>query len=191
MPDKKEKMQTRKKDMSVMPVELIISRIFLLRGKNVMLDKDLAVLYGVKPIRLREQVKRNFKRFPADFMFRLTDKEAEFLVSQFAIPSKKHLGGHLPYAFTEQGVAMLSSVLNSDQAILVNIQIMRTFAKLREVLLTNAELGRKIKEVEKKMEKGFTKHDQRFKVVFEAIKQLVKTQAQQEEKPKKEIGFKA
>jgi phage regulator Rha-like protein len=116
-----------------------------------MLDKDLAELYGVKPIRLREQVKRNIKRFPEDFMFQLTKEETDILVSQIAIPSKKHLGGHLPYVFTEQGVAMLSSVLNSERAIMVNIQIIRAFTKLREMLATHADLRKKIEILENEM----------------------------------------
>ena len=115
--------------------EVIRNKIFLLRGVKVMLDKDLAVLYGVKPIRLREQVKRNIRRFPPDFMFQLNTKETDVMVSQNAIPSKKHLGGYLPYAFTEHGILMLSSVLNSERAVEVNIQIMRTFTKLRQLML--------------------------------------------------------
>src|SRR3989344_9616604 len=105
----------------------IKNKIYLILGLHVMLDKDLATLYEVKSIRLREQVKRNIKRFPSDFMFKLNEEEVGFLVSQNAIPSKKYLGGYLPYVFTEQGVANLSSVLSNDMAIEVNIQIMRAF----------------------------------------------------------------
>ena len=162
----------------IIPNEVIENKILLIKQKKVMLDKDLAVLYGVKPIRLREQVKRNMKRFPADFMFQLTKKEADLLVSQNAIPSKRSLGGALPYVFTEQGVAMLSSVLNSERAIQVNIQIMRAFTKLREMLATHVELRRKIEAMEKK-------YDEQFHVIFDAIKQLLDC----EEKPKKKIGF--
>ena len=158
----------------------IENKIFLLRGLRVMLDRDIAELYGVKPIRLREQVKRNKKRFPEDFMFQLTKEEADILVSQNAIPSKKHLGGYLPYAFTEQGVAMLSSVLNSERAIQVNIQIMRTFTKLRELLVTHKDLQRKIEDME-------SKYDEQFKIVFEAIRQLLEPPIP--EKPKGRIGF--
>lgn len=143
-----------------------------------MLDRDLAELYGVKPIRLREQVKRNKRRFPEDFMFQLTTEEADILVSQFAIPSKKHLGGYLPYVFTEQGVAMLSGVLNSERAISANIQIMRTFTKLREMLATHADLRKKIEAMERK-------YDKQFKVVFDVIKQLLEPP----EEPKEKIGF--
>ena len=146
-----------------------------------MLDKDLAELYGVKPIRLREQVKRNKGRFPPDFMFQLNDKEIDFMVSQNAIPSRKYFGGFKPYVFTEQGVAMLSSVLKSQKAIAVNIAIMRAFVKLREILLTHKELARKFDALEKK-------YDSQFKVVFEAIRKLM---APPQEKPKPGIGFHA
>jgi hypothetical protein len=115
-------------------VEIIESKIYLIRGHKVMLDKDLAVLYGVKPIRLREQVKRNLVRFPGDFMFQLSEEEIDVMVSQNAIPSRKHLGGYNPYVFTEQGVAMLATVLNSERAVQANIQIMRTFVRLRRCL---------------------------------------------------------
>ncbi len=162
----------------VVPHELIASKIFLIRGKKVMLDRDLATLYGVKSIRLREQVKRNIERFPADFMFQLSQKEADILVSQNAIPSKGSFGGYLPYVFTEQGVAMLSSVLNSKRAIAVNIQIMRIFVKIKEMLMTHRDLQNKIEAMEKK-------YDQQFRVVFEAIKQLIK----EDQKPKRKIGF--
>jgi len=150
----------------LIPQKVIENKIYLIRGQKVIVDRDLAILYGVKPIRLREQVKRNLRRFPDDFIFQLTKEEALAMVSHFAIPSWKHLGGHLPYAFTEQGVAMLSSVLNSERAIDVNIAIMRAFVKLREVLSTHAELRHKIEDMERK-------YDGQFKVVFAAIKQLM------------------
>lgn len=105
-----------------------------------MLDRDLAELYGVKPIRLREQVKRNLKRFPSNFMFLLTEKETEIMVSQNAIPSKKHLGGRLPYVFTEHGVLMLANILKSDAAVQMSIRIIEIFVKLRELLLTHKEI---------------------------------------------------
>jgi len=158
--------------------EIIANKICWVRRHKVMLDRDLAQLYGVKAIALRQQVKRNKKRFPNDFMFQLTRQEAEFLVSQNVIPSKRSLGGYLPYAFTEQGVAMLSSVLNSEKAIMVNIQIMRTFIKIKEILLTHKGLQRKIKKMEEK-------YDSRFKVIFAIIEKLTK----EEKKPKKTIGF--
>lgn len=162
----------------LVPLEVIGAKILFIRGKKVMLDKDLAELYGVKPIALRQQVKRNDKRFPEDFMFHLTKEETEILLSQNVIPSKKSLGGYFPYAFTEQGIAMLSSVLHSDRAIQVNIQIMRTFIKLREMLSTHMELKRKIEEME-------SRYDQQFKIVFEAIRKILESS----ERPKKNIGF--
>ena len=131
-----------------------------------MLDRDLACLYGVKPIVLRQQVKRNADRFPKDFMFQLTQQETKILVSQNVIPSIKSLGGYLPYVFTDQGVAMLSSVLRSKRAIRVNIQIMRAFVQLRRMLLTNADLRRKIEAMERK-------YNKQFAIVFQAIKQLL------------------
>ncbi|MEW6586469.1 MAG: ORF6N domain-containing protein [Nitrospirota bacterium] len=151
---------------SIVPVEMIERKIYLVRSHKVMLDKDLAALYGVKPIRLREQVKRNIKRFPDDFMFQLDDQEVDILVSQNAIPSRKHLGGYQPYVFTEQGVAMLSSVLNSERAIEVNIHIMRAFVKLREMIASHKDLAKRLDDLEKK-------YDAQFKVVFDAIRQLM------------------
>lgn len=114
--------------------ETIKQRIFTIRGIQVMLDRDLAELYEIKAIKLREQVKRNKKRFPLDFMFQLNEYEVEFMVSQNAIPSKQYLGGYMPYVFTEQGVASLSSILNSEKAIEVNIQIIRAFIAMRNGL---------------------------------------------------------
>jgi hypothetical protein len=148
------------------PVEIIERRIYLVRGHKVMLDSDLAELYGVPTFRLNEQVKRNRKRFPDDFMFQLSPRESEALRSQFAM-SKKGRGGrrYLPYVFTEQGVAMLSSVLNSERAVQVNILIMRAFVRLREMLATHKDVARKLKKLEKK----FAQHDALFQEVFEAI----------------------
>lgn len=154
-----------------MDTDLILSensirnRIYLLRGSQVMLDKDLAQLYEVKAIRLREQVKRNSKRFPPDFMFQLTDFEVELLVSQNAIASRKHLGGYLPYAFTEQGVANLSGVLTNDKAIKVNIQIMRAFVAMRRFISSNAHIFQRLDVVEKKQ----IEHNQKFEEIFDAI----------------------
>jgi hypothetical protein len=128
--------------------EEIQNRIFTIRGVQVMLDKDLALFYEVKPVRLREQVKRNIKRFPDDFMFQLTPEEVELKVSQNAIPSKQHLGGYLPYVFTEQGVATISSVLTSARAIEVNIQIMRAFVAMRRFIGTNARIFQRLDTLE-------------------------------------------
>lgn len=165
---------------TTIPLEVIEQKIYFIRGHKVMLDGDLAKLYGVPTKRLNEQVRRNIKRFPPDFMFQLTADEAKFLRSHFAT-LKKGRGQHLkylPYAFTEQGVAMLSSALNSERAIEVNILIMRTFVKLREMIASHKDLARKLDELEKK-------YDTQFKVVFEAIRQLMEPP----EKANRKIGF--
>lgn len=159
----------------------ITSKIFMMRGKKVMLDSDLAKLYGVKVKRLNEQVKRNIKRFPGDFMFRVTKEEIASLRSHFATLKQGQNIKHLPYVFTEQGVAMLSSVLNSERAIQVNILIMRAFTKLREILLTHNELATKIEALEKK----YAEHDQTIKEIFQAIRQLLDPPV----KEKLPIGF--
>jgi hypothetical protein len=162
-------------------IEKIESRILQVRGKKVMLDKDLAILYGVKPIALRQQVKRNSDRFPEDFMFQLTKAEANYLVSQNVIPSIMSLGGYLPYVFTQEGVAMLSSVLHSKKAVIVNIHIMRVFVKLRRVGLTYAVLKRKIEEME-------SKYDKQFSVIFDIFKELIEP-APKTSQSKRQIGF--
>jgi hypothetical protein len=154
------------KSRSIIPAERIEKSILLMRGQKVMLDRDLAELYGVKAIALRQQVARNRERFPADFMFRLNKAEAELLVSQNVIPSRRSLGGSLPYVFTQEGVAMLSSVLKSDRAVAVNIEIMRAFVRLREMLASHKELARQIAALEKK-------YDAQFRQVFEAIRRLM------------------
>jgi len=153
----------------LIPHEAIERKIYLIRGHKVMLDKDLASLYEVDPRALRQQVKRNKERFPGDFMFQLTEEELSFMVSQNVTPSRKRFGGYLPYAFTEQGVAMLSGVLHSKRAVQVNIAIMRAFVKLREILVTHKELAHKLKELESKIEK----HDGEIRSIFEAIRQLM------------------
>lgn len=144
-----------------------------------MIDSDLAILYQVETGALTRAVKRNLERFPEDFMFQLTEEEFEDLRSQTGISSDWGGRRYLPYAFTEQGIAMLSSALRSDRAVHVNIQIMRTFVQLRHMLANNTELSRKIAELEQK-------YDRQFKVVFDAIQRLV---ALPEEKPKRPIGF--
>lgn len=163
--------------MDLIPQVLIERKIFLIRGRRVMLDRDLAELYGVETRDLNKAVKRNIDRFPGDFMFQLTNEEFGNLKFHFGTSS---WGGtrKLSYAFTENGVAMLSSVLNSKLAIHVNIQIMRTFTRLREILLTHKDLARKLAEMEKK-------YDTQFKVVFDAIRQLMTP----DEPKKKPIGF--
>ena len=159
--------------------QAITTKILIIRGKRVILDSDLAKLYGVNTKRLNEQVRRNKKRFPEDFMFQLTEEEADFLRSHFAT-SKRGGRRYLPYVFTQEGVAMLSSVLNSERAIMVNIQIMRAFVQLRRMLLTNRDLKRKIEEMEKK-------YDKQFAIVFQTIKQLFDPPP----KPKPPIGFRS
>jgi hypothetical protein len=164
--------------MEIIPAEQIENKILMLRGKRVMMDKDLAVLYGVDTKALNRAVKRNIDRFPEDFMFHLTKDEFDHLRFHFGASS---WGGqrYLPYAFTENGVAMLSSVLNSKRAIQVNIQIMRTFTRIREMLSTHKDLQRKIDDLEKK-------YDQQFRIVFDAIRELMAPPA----KPRRKIGFK-
>ena len=146
-----------------------------------MLDFQLAELYGVETRALKQQVRRNIRRFPIDFMFELTNDEIENMVSQSVIPSKSYFGGAKAMAFTEQGVAMLSSVLRSDRAVQVNIAIMRTFVKLRELISTHKELAVKLGELERKLEK----HDKQIHTVFEAIRQLMAPPV----KPKNALGF--
>jgi hypothetical protein len=161
------------------PIEVIERRILLIRGHKVMLDRDLALLYQVKPIALRQAVKRNSNRFPADFVLQLTKEEAEALVSQNVIPSRRSLGGFLPYAFTEQGVAMLSSVLRSDRAAMVNIAIMRAFVRLRRILATHKDIAEKLQAMERK-------YDKQFKVVFEVLQRLMTPPP---DRSKRFIGF--
>lgn len=165
------------KDLISISNETIISRIFFVRGKKVMFDSDLAKLYGVETGDLNQAVKRNKERFPTDFMFQLNGFETSNLISRIVISNH---GGRRqnPYVFTEQGIAMLSSVLNSKLAIQVNIQIIRTFSKIREMIISNKDLREKIEEMEKK-------YDKKFIIVFEAIKNLIV----EKEKPKHEIGF--
>ena len=143
----------------------IKNKIHTIRNHQVMLDRDLAELYGVKPIRLREQVKRNLDRFPPDFMFQLDKKEVDFMVSQNAIPSKQHLGGSLPYAFTEQGVSMLSSVLRSETAINVSIKIIRTFIEMRKLISQNISMFERFERIEQRL----NIHDENFDKLFEAL----------------------
>ena len=163
----------------IIPQEIINSKILIIRGKKVMLDRDLAGLYGVDTRALNQAVRRNINRFPEDFLFPLTKEEMDNWKSQIVISNKDKMGlRKRPYAFTENGVAMLSSVLNSERAIRVNIQIMRTFTKIREMLATHKELKQKIEEMERK-------YDAQFKIVFDAIRQIM---APPETKEKK-IGF--
>jgi len=163
------------------PHGIIENKIFLLRGKKVMFDKDLAALYGVTTGALIQAVKRNIQRFPDDFMYQLTKQEFTALISHFVISKGRGGTRQPPYAFTEHGILMLSSVLNSERAVQVNIQIMRTFTKLREMLASHKELREKIEAMEKK-------YDHQFKIVFQAIKELLEPPPV---KPKPTIGFHA
>jgi hypothetical protein len=155
-----------KSKAEIVITEKIEQKIMLIRNKKVMLDRDLAVLYQVPTFRLNEQVKRNLKRFPADFMFKLSRREKKEVIANCDNLQDLKFSPALPYAFTEHGIAMLSSILNSDKAIEVNIQIMRTFGKLRELMLVHKDLRLKIEEMEKK-------YDQQFKLVFNAIRKLL------------------
>jgi hypothetical protein len=168
------------KDIAI-PDAVIINKIYLVRGHKVMMDEDLAEMYGVETRRLNEQVNRNIERFPKDFMFRLSKMEFENLKSQNATSS---WGGRrkLPNVFTEHGVLMLSSVLNSSRAIQVNIHIMRIYGKLREMLLTHKDILLKIELIEKKI----TGHDEQIEMIFAALKELLDPPQQ----PRKRIGFK-
>lgn len=164
---------------SLIPVKLIENKILLIRGQKVLLDRDLAELYEVETKSLKQAVKRNIKRFPSDFMFVLTQKEFLNWRSQFVTSKGDKIGlRYAPMAFTEQGIAMLSSVLNSERAIKVNIQIMRAFVRLRQILSSHADLAHKLETLEQK-------YDAQFRVVFDAIRALMS----EPEKPQKKIGF--
>lgn len=170
----------------MVPEEVIMNKIYLIRAQKVMLDKDLAVLYGVTTGNLNKAVQRNIKRFPEDFMFQLTKKEFDDLIFQSGTSS---WGGtrKLPYAFTEQGVAMLSSVLHSDRAIMVNIQIVRVFTKMRQLLETHTEILRKLEQLQKKD----IEQDRQILLIFKYIKQLEQSKKQQQDQAnRKRIGFK-
>lgn len=164
-----------------LPEELVMNKIYFIRGQKVMLDEDLAELYQVETKRLNEQVRRNIERFPNDFMFRLTQKEFENLKSQFATSS---WGGRRkpPLAFTEQGVSMLSGVLNSETAVQVHIQIIRVFAKMKELLLTHKDILLQLEKIERKL----TQHDDDIALIFQYLKQLLNPP----QPPRNRIGFK-
>lgn len=165
---------------ALIPAARIEHRILMLRSEKVMLDSDLAELYGVETKTLNQAVKRNLERFPADFMFQLTDEETRLVLRSQIVTSSLGYGGrrYRPYAFTERGIAMLSSVLASQQAIQVNIAIMRTFVQLRQILASHADLARKLEALERK-------YDKQFRGVFDAIRALMA----EKEKPRREMGF--
>lgn len=172
----------KRRKLIIIPIssEQICAKILFFQGKKVMLDSDLAYLYGVPTHVLNQAVKRNKDRFPSDFMFRLIKEESDRLTSQIVISNGTVRGGRrtLPYVFTEQGVAMLSSVLKSKRAVQVNIEIMRAFTQIREMLLSNKVLQRKINDLEQK-------YDKKFSVIFDALRKLFSPPA----RPKREIGF--
>ncbi len=167
-----------RKSKTTIPTTQVEHHILFIRGQKVILDSELAILYGVETRTLLQAVKRNMARFPADFMFQLNQQEFDFLRSQ-SVSSKRGGRRYPPYAFTEQGVAMLSGVLNSDRAVKVNIEIMRAFVRLREMLASNKGLEQKYKDLEQK-------YDEQFKMVFEAIKQLMAPYTSEKKRP---IGF--
>ena len=165
----------------IIPVQQVAQAIRFVRGERILLDFDLAQLYGVTTGNLNKAVRRNRERFPTDFMFQLTAEETKSLIFQFGISKGRGGRRHFPYAFTEQGVAMLSSVLNSQRAVKVNIAIMRAFVKLRQILETNPDLARKFSELERRV----GKHDAEITAIIEAIRQLMAPP----EKPRRETGF--
>ena len=164
------------------PDEIVMSKIYEIRGEKVMLDRDLAELYDVKAIRLREQVKRNNEKFPKHFMFQLSEEEVDFMVSQNAIPSKQVLGGSLPYVFSEYGVLQLANVLRSGRATQMRIKIIEVFVKMREMLLSHKDLLMEMEEIRKRV----TGQDEKIELIFNYLKQFI----QEQEVPRKSIGFK-
>jgi len=179
--DRKPKLFVQMNKSQVITEESVLNKIYHLRGKKVMLDRDLAEMYGVKTIRLREQVKRNMNRFPENFMFQLSEPETKLMVSQNAIPTKQHMGGSLPYAFTEQGVLMLANVLRSLQAIQMSIRIIEIFVKIREMLLTHKDILLKLEQ----MEKQVVQNSEEIQYIFNVLKQLLNPPKE----PRKHIGF--
>ncbi|NQY09465.1 MAG: ORF6N domain-containing protein [Flavobacteriales bacterium] len=171
---------------SLLKEQLVIDKIYEIRGERVMLDRDLAELYGVETKYLKRQVRRNKLRFPEDFMFELTIKELENWRSQFGTSNSDKMGlRYLPYAFTETGVAQLSAVLNSDRAILINNQIMRVFIKMRSILSDNLQLKLDVEKIKKKLEN----QDKNIELVFSYLDELI--EKQENPKPRKQIGYKS
>ncbi len=166
------------------PEEVVMNKIYFIRGEKVMLDRDLAELYNVKAIRLREQVKRNKDKFPMHFMFRLTEDETNVMVSQNAIPSKQVLGGYLPFVFTEHGVLQLANVLKSESATQMSIKLIEIFIKMREMLVDNLSVKLDIQEIKKKLEN----HNKNIELVFNYLDELM--EKQENPKPRKQIGYK-
>ena len=182
---------TMAKKSQALPVadETVLSKILLVRGKKVMIDRDLAELYGVTTFRLNEQVKRNKKRFPEDFMFQVNKEEKQQLIDKYPHLSKLKFSPSLPYVFTEHGAVMLASVLNSERAIAVNIQIVRVFSRMREVLLTQKDILVKLEQVEKKLLRQdikMNKYEEDIQLIFETLKELLNPPAGE---PRQRIGF--
>jgi phage regulator Rha-like protein len=177
--------QPIKKSEIFVPVEIIQNKIYLIRGHRVMFDRDLAELYGVLTKNLNKAVRRNLERFPDDFIFQLTKQEAESSRFQIGTLNRGQNVKYLPFVFTEQGVAMLSSVLKSKRAVQVNIQIMRVFVKLKELMISHKDLARKIEDLERK----FQDHDKKIIQVFDAIKQLMAIPEQEGLYKRHKIGF--
>ncbi len=182
-PPLKSKKMKAKNSKALIPDEIILSKIMVLRDKKVMIDSDLAGLYGISTKRLNEQVKRNLKRFPDDFIFRITSEEKELIIAQFPHLAKLKFSKVLPYVFTEYGAVMLASVLNSDKAIQVNIQIVRTFTKIRKLLADNTELRLEIEKIKKKIDV----HKNNIELVFKYLDELQKKK--EKRIPRKKIGF--
>jgi hypothetical protein len=165
-----------------LPDEVVMEKIYVIRGMKVMLDRDLAELYGVETRRLKEQVRRNIDRFPEDFMFELTDQEYQHLKEHFSKGTRGAHSKYPPFAFTEHGVLMLSSVLNSERATKVNIQIMRVYVRIREMMLTHKDLLLKMERLEKRM----AKQDEKIALVFKYLKKFIDVQ----DKPRNPVGYK-
>ena len=181
-------MSENKEDKIMLPDEIIMSKIYFIRGQKVMIDRDLAELYGVETKYLKRQVKRNIVRFPDDFMFELTKEEFNEWRSQFVTSKEDRLGlRYAPYAFTEDGVAQLSTVLKSERAIKVNIQIIRLFSRMRRMVLTHQEILKKLEDLERKS----IVHDEKFILIFEYLKQLEQTKQEElDYQNRKKIGLK-
>ena len=177
----KPNLMAKSKSELMVPDEIVMSKILLIRGKKVMIDRDLAELYGVTTKQMNQQVKRNLKRFPEDFMFQLTTEEKEEVVTKCDHLKILKYSPVLPYGFTEYGAVMLASVLNSDRAIEVNIQIVRIFTQMREILMTNQEILLKLEQMERKV----TGHDEDIQLIFKYLKQLLNPP----QEPRPRIGF--
>lgn len=172
------------KDINVITDEVITNKIYFIRNQKVMLDKDLANLYDVKPTRLREQVKRNIEKFPDHFMFRLTENEVDFMVSQNAIPSKSYFGGSLPLVFSEHGILQLANVVKSERATQMSIKIIEIFIKFREALSDNLSIKLEIEEIKKKL----SNHSKNIELVFNYLDELIEKKESKDERAK--IGYK-